>query len=473
MKLSEFAEKIVKYIPTITPPLYRLSFKEKLKWTSIILILYIFLSYVPVVGLKLTPEAQYFMTIQHLLGARFGSLLTLGIGPIVTAGIVLQLLTGSKIINLDTSKLEGRKKFQSWQKTLAIFFCIIEAIAYVMFGPLTTTSILLPLVIFQIALGGFLVILMDDVIAKWGLGSGISLFIVAGISTQIFVRIFSPFPPSCSISNLSLCIPSPTNLPAGLFWQMLINFYNNNPTNALIALIPIISTAIVFLIVIFVQGISVDVPLAFSAFRGFGRSWSLKLLYTSNIPVIFAWALLANLQLMSHIGLTPVGDKMCGSLGCFDSNGNAVSGFAYYISSPKNIASIIIEGISVREVIRILVYSLLMISLATIFSVIWVETSGMNAKSIAEQLSVIGMQIPGYRRDPRVIESVLSKYIPPLSVLGGLIVGILAVIGDLLGAIGGGTGLLLSVMIIYNYYELIRNEDLEGMPEFVKKLIGG
>jgi len=472
MKLGEIAERIAKYIPSITPPLYRLSFKEKLKWTSIVLILYIFLSYVPIVGLKLTPQAQYFLTIQHLLGARFGSLLTLGIGPIVTAGIILQLLVGSKIINLDTTKPEGRKKFQTWEKVLAVFFCIIEAIAYVMFGPLTTTTFLLPFVIFQIALGGFLVILMDDVIGKWGLGSGISLFIVTGISTQIFVRIFSPFPPSCSISNLALCIPSSTNLPAGLFWQMLINFYSNNPTNAILALIPIVSTAIVFFIVIFVQGISVDIPLAFSAFRGFGRSWSLKLLYTSNIPVIFAWAFLANLQLLSHIGLTPVDGKMCGPLGCFDSNGNAVSGFAYYIYSPKNVASLVVEGISTREILKILVYSLLMISLATIFSVIWVETSGMDAKSLSEQLSIIGMQIPGYRRDPRVIESVLNKYIPPLSVLGGLIVGALAVIGDLLGAIGSGTGLLLSVMIIYNYYELIKNEDLEGAPEFVKKLMG-
>jgi len=472
MKLGEIAERIAKYIPSITPPLYRLSFKEKLKWTSIVLILYIFLSYVPIVGLKLTPQAQYFLTIQHLLGARFGSLLTLGIGPIVTAGIILQLLVGSKIINLDTTKPEGRKKFQTWEKVLAVFFCIIEAIAYVMFGPLTTTTFLLPFVIFQIALGGFLVILMDDVIGKWGLGSGISLFIVTGISTQIFVRIFSPFPPSCSISNLALCIPSSTNLPAGLFWQMLINFYSNNPTNAILALIPIVSTAIVFFIVIFVQGISVDIPLAFSAFRGFGRSWSLKLLYTSNIPVIFAWAFLANLQLLSHIGLTPVDGKMCGPLGCFDSNGNAVSGFAYYIYSPKNVASLVVEGISTREILKILVYSLLMISLATIFSVIWVETSGMDAKSLSEQLSIIGMQIPGYRRDPRVIESVLNKYIPPLSVLGGLIVGVLAVIGDLLGAIGSGTGLLLSVMIIYNYYELIKNEDLEGAPEFVKKLMG-
>jgi preprotein translocase subunit SecY len=473
MKLGEFAESISKYIPSITPPLFKLSFKEKLRWTSIILVLYIFLSYVPVVGLKLTPEAQYFLTLQHLLGARFGSLLTLGIGPVVTAGIILQLLVGSKIINLDTTRPEGRKKFQAWEKVLGSLFCIVEAIAYVMFGPLTTTAFLLPFVVFQIALGGFLVILMDDVVAKWGLGSGISLFIVAGISTQIFVRIFSPFPPSCSISNLSLCIPSATNLPAGLFWQMLINFYTNNPTNALLALFPIISTAIIFLIVVFMQGMSINVPLAFSAFRGFGRSWDLKLLYTSNIPVIFAWAFIANLQLISRVGLTSIDGKMCGPLGCFDANGDAVSGIAYYISSPRNIAALIVEGLSINELMRIIIYSILMISLATIFSVIWVETSGMDAKSLAEQLTIIGMQIPGYRRDPRVIESVLSKYIPPLAVLGGILVGCLAILGDLLGAIGGGIGLLLSVMIVYNYYELIRNEDLEGTPEFVRKLFGG
>jgi len=199
----------------------------------------------------------------------------------------------------------------------------------------------------------------------------------------------------------------------------------------------------------------------------------LKLLYTSNIPVIFAWAFITNLQLISRVGLTSIDGKMCGPLGCFDANGNAVSGIAYYISSPRNIAALIVEGLSINELMRIIIYSILMISLATIFSVIWVETSGMDAKSLAEQLTIIGMQIPGYRRDPRVIESVLSKYIPPLAVLGGILVGCLAILGDLLGAIGGGTGLLLSVMIVYNYYELIRNEDLEGMPEFVRKLFGG
>jgi preprotein translocase subunit SecY len=473
MQIVNTIEKLVKYFPVVSPPLYRLSFKEKLKWTLLVLVIYIFLSYVPVIGLTLTPQAQFFITIQHLLGARFGSLLTLGIGPIVTAGIILQLLVGSKIIPIDTTKPEGRKKFQSWMKILALIFSVVEAIAYVMFGPLTTTSFLLPFVVFQIALGGFLVILMDDLVSKWGLGSGISLFIVAGISTQIFVRIFSPFPPECSIRSISMCIPSSTNLPVGLFWDMLINFYSNNPKNALLALFPIISTGILLLIVVFIQGMSVDIPLAFSAFRGFGRTWSLKLLYTSNIPVIFAFAFLANLQLMSRVGLTNVGDRMCGLLGCFDANGNAISGFAYYISTPTSIFNLMVEGVTGKEIMRIIIYSTIMIILTTIFSVIWVETSGMNAKSVAEQLTIIGMQIPGYRRDPRVIEHVLNKYIPPLSVLGGFFVGCLAVIGDLFGVIGGGVGLLLSVMIIYNYYEIIRNEDIEGMPEIVKKLFGG
>jgi preprotein translocase subunit SecY len=271
-----------------------------------------------------------------------------------------------------------------------------------------------------------------------------------------------------------LCIPSATNLPAGLFWEMIINFYSNNPINALLALLPIISTILVFFIIIFIQGISVDIPLAFSALRGFGRSWSLKLLYTSNIPVIFAWAFLANLQMLSRINISNVNGNLCGPLGCFDANGNAISGFAYYISSPRNIISLAIEkSINLNELVRIIVYSILMISLATIFSVIWVETSGMDAKSVAEQIESIGMQIPGYRRDPRVIESVLNKYIPALAFLGGATVGALAALADLLGAVGTGTGLLLSVMIIYNYYELIKNEDLEGMPEFVKKLFGG
>ncbi|MFH7880504.1 MAG: preprotein translocase subunit SecY [Candidatus Aenigmatarchaeota archaeon] len=474
MKLGEIAERIYIYLPTVVDPLYKISIREKLKWTILILFAYFFLSYVPIVGLSLSPQAQYFITLQHLLGARFGSLLTLGIGPIVTAGIILQLLVGSKIINLDTTTKEGRKKFEMWNKTLAFVLAFVEAAAYVFLGPLHTITIFLPLVIFQIALGGILVILFDEAINKWGIGSGVSLFIMAGIASQIFIRIFSPFPSGCSINTLSACIPSLNNPPVGLFWQFLINFYNNNPTNALLAFFPILSTAIVFLLVVYIQAINIEIPLAFSMFKGFGRAWSLKLLYTSNIPVIFMWALLMNIQMMGRIGLQEVSPgKYCNFFGCYDSNGNPISGIVYYISAPRGIVNEILYGTNFKTLIlHFFVYSLIMIVGCILFSVIWVNTSGMDAKSIAEQLYIIGMQVPGYRRDPRVIESVLNKYISPLSVLSGFFIGVLTIIADWLGAIGSGTGLLLAVTIAYNTYEIIKNEDLEGAPKILLNILG-
>ncbi|MEM5815040.1 MAG: preprotein translocase subunit SecY [Candidatus Aenigmatarchaeota archaeon] len=474
MRLETLVEKLYKYLPTVQAPSYKLSFGEKLKWTTLILLIYFFLSYVPVIGLRLTPQAQYFITLQHLLGARFGGLLTLGIGPLVTAGIILQLLVGSKIINLDTTTREGRKKFEKWNKTLAFVLSFVEAFAYVVLGPLQTEQFLIPFIVFQIAMGGILVILFDEAITKWGIGSGISLFILAGISTQIFVRIFSPFPSGCSFTTLLNCIPSISNPPVGLLWQTLINFYSNDPKNTLLAFSPIFSTLIIFLFVVYIQGIHIEIPLAFSAFKGFGRSWSLKLLYSSNIPVIFMWAFLTNIQMIGRVGSKEVyAGIYCGLLGCFDSNGNPISGIVYYISSPRGILTEIISGsFTLNTILHGIIYTVIMIIGCAIFSIIWVNTSGMDAKSVSEQLYLIGLQIPGYRRDPRILESILNKYISPLSTLSGILIGALTALADWFGAIGTGTGILLAVTISYNYYETIRNEDLEGVPKIIRKIVG-
>ena len=473
MNSDKLMKTLAKYIPMIKPPLYRLSLKEKLKWTGIILFIYIFLSFIPVWGVKPPSQTSYFMTIQYLLGSRFGSLMTLGIGPIVTAGIILQLLVGSKIIDWDTTKQEDRKKFQTWEKILAVFFVFIEATAYVVAGALPTIHGLAPLVILQIAMGGLLVLLMDEIVSKWGLGSGISLFIVAGIATQIIIRLFSPFPIGCSIHSLSACIPSATNPPAGRVWEFLIELYSNNTSNAVLALIPILSTVLVFFLIVYAQSIRVDIPLAFAALRGFGRTWSLNFFYTSNIPVILMTALLANFQMMARTGLHPVGNYMCGPLGCFDQRGTPISGFAYYVSAPYTLIEDAISGsLTMSEVLRAIVYFVIMSLGAVLFSVFWVNTSGMDPKSVAEQISAIGMQIPGYRRDPRIIEKVLAKYINPLAVMGGFAVGALAAIADFTHCVVSGTGILLTVMIIYNYYQLLRQENLEEAPRWLRKILG-
>lgn len=471
--------RLVRFIPAVEKPSYMQSFNTRLKWTGIALILYLVLSNIAVAGIA-SANYEQFRFFEIVFGSKFGSIMTLGIGPIVTAGIILQLLVGSKIINWDMSKPEHREKFQSWNKLLAVIFAFLEAVAYVLAGAIPVaggfdTTIF---VILQLAMGGIIVIFLDELVSKWGFGSGVSLFIAAGVGSQILIRILSPLAATCVAWQFDTCIPSEGNLPSGLLWNSLINLISGKISQALISLTPIISTITIFLLVVYIQSVTVDVPLAFSALRGFGRSWSLKLLYTSNIPVILVGALLANMQLIGRFGLTknPLGFS-CGLLGCFDERGNPASGLIYYLSSPGRttgnfLLEIVTLGIIPSEIMRAVTYTIFLAVGATIFSAIWVNTSGMDAQSVAEQIESIGMQIPGYRRDPKIIKSVLDRYIPALAVLGGLFVGLLAAFADFIGALGTGTGILLTVMIIYNYYEELSAQRLEEAHPLVRKIFG-
>jgi preprotein translocase subunit SecY len=124
------------------------------------------------------------------------------------------------------------------------------------------------------------------------------------------------------------------------------------------------------------------------------------------------------------------------------------------------------------DVAHAAVYMLIMIGGATIFSVFWVQTSGMDARSQANQMMASGLQIPGFRRDPRVLESILKRYITPLTLMGGAAIGFLAASADLLGALSRGTGLLLSVMIIYRLYEEIARDHMMDMYPALRKMMG-
>lgn len=483
-KEDALLKKISKFIPAVEKPTYKASFNTRLMWTGVALLLYFILSYVTVFGISKV-NFDRFRFFEIVLGSRFGSLMTLGIGPIVTAGILLQLLVGSKIINWDMNEPEVRSKFQTWDKVLAIILSFVEAAAYILAGaiPVTGGASITIAVILQLAAGGIIVILLDDLVSKWGFGSGISLFIAAGVGNQILIRALSPLASAClpGLGNIATCIPSAGNPPTGLIWNVIGSALTGNTFTALVNVLPLIATIVVFAVVVFVQGIAIDIPLAFSAMRGFGRTWSLKLLYTSNIPVILTAALIANLSLFGQIGLGPVGANglKCGLLGCFDSNNQAACpsfpncGVVFYLSAPPNLLGNIIVGqITPAQVVRAFTYLIFLSVLATIFAIFWVSTSGMDSESVAKQISNIGMHIPGYRSDEHSIKQVLDKYIPNLAVMGGFIIGLIAALADFTGAIGTGTGILLTVMIIYNYYEELSNQDLEGAHPIVKKFLG-
>src|SRR3989338_513884 len=129
-------QTILSNLPEVEGPTQKaLSFKEKLKWTGIVLVLFFVLGLMPLFGLG-TNALQTFETLSIILGAEFGSLISLGIGPIVTASIVLQLLNGSGIWKFDLTTPEGKKSFQGTQKFFSLFFILFESSIYVFMGGL-------------------------------------------------------------------------------------------------------------------------------------------------------------------------------------------------------------------------------------------------------------------------------------------------------------------------------------------------
>ncbi len=496
---------ITSRLPGIAEPKTHLSFKSRLKWTAIVLFLFLLMGNITLFGVS--PEAMgRFAFLEMILGSSFGTLVTLGIGPIVSASIILQLLIGSKIIPWDLKTEAGRKKFQGTQKLMVIFFCVFEAYAFVAFGAIQavdTTSSTLLLLIGQIAFGGFIILLMDEVVSKWGIGSGVSLFIAAGVTKGIFIRALNPL------------TPLGETMPSGLIPQFFA-LLGIDPFQAVITLLPLFATILVFVVVVYAQAIKVEIPLAFGSIRGFSRRWPLNLIYTNVIPIILTTALLANLQLVGSMLTSPTEEGLrCGILGCFDSNGNPSSGLAYYLHAPSSLsvqiffliflaiifvsaflafyfryrqgtrvvmisaiiglilAIVVTNGLvglpTLSDSLRAVVYMMAMIMGATIFSIFWVSTSGMDARSVAEQIEGMGMQIPGFRRDPRIVEQVLNRYIPTLAIISGVFIGLLASLANFTGALGTGTGILLTVMIVYNLYEQISMRYTEDMHPALRK----
>lgn len=109
-----------------------------------------------------------------------------------------------------------------------------------------------------------------------------------------------------------------------------------------------------------------------------------------------------------------------------------------------------------------------------IFALFWVKTAGLDSSHVARQIQRSGMSIPGYRRNEQVLERYLDRYIPRVTVIGGVAVGVLSVLANYLGVIGavGGTGLLLTVSIIYRLYEEIANEQIMEMYPFMRSFFG-
>ncbi len=471
MGLMEIAQSISKRLPEIKAPVRPGTAREKLLWTGLVLILFFVMYNITAIGA--VSLGSQFDFLQMITASRVGSLLTIGIGPIVLASIFLQLFVGAKIINLDMSNPEEKKKFHEVQKVLAILIALVEALIFVLTGrvllsPEMDPMLAIPLVIFQVTLGSVILLYLDEVVTKYGIGSGISLFIAAGVSFSIIGGAIALVVGDNGVLD-AVSSGGAEAIPA-----------------AILAIAPFLFTIIVFLGVVYGEGMKVEIPLAYQAARGFVPKLPLNLFYLSNIPVIFASALLMNIQLFSA-GLAGqtwefAGVNFAHILGYVDSSNALRDGFLYFLTpiyaGSGTVAHInfLLNGVTpifgIPEWFHAIIYIIFLSLVSVMFGLFWAETANMDSKSVAKQLIGSGMQIPGWRRDPRMMEKILEKYIPPLIILGSFLVGLLAAVADLTGALGTGTGILLTVSIFYRTYMQMKQQKLlDGIP-FIRE-IGG
>src|SRR2546426_5633719 len=506
-------------LPAVTRPEGHVHFRTKLFWLLFILILYFVMTNVFLYGLDKSQTLDFFASLRAILAGAQGSLMHLGIGPIVTGSIIMQLFAGAKIINLDLKDDEDKSVYQGTQKLLVIIMIFVEAVPQVFgflhpsaafTGHLSGWSIpyLVPagngegwarvLLVIQLFAGSYLVFLMDEVVSKWGIGSGISLFIAAGVRQQIFTAEFNWEPttqgiPSGAVPKTVYYLQnlSASNMAGGGLEQVMLA-----PPNALVALI---GTITIFFIVSYVESTRIELPLAHGMARGARGRYPIRLLYASNIPVILIAAVLANVSMFSLLFWQHPEWPLLGHnwlIGAYPSASDSrvldgtlqqttpIGGAAFYLSTINGVQGGLLplfnptrygaylRGHQYRQVgLHLVIFLSVMVGGSVMFARFWIMTTNMGAESVATQIQSSGMQIPGFRRDPAILKRVLERYIPVVTVLSGAAVGSLAAGADMIGTVGNasGTGVLLAVGIMIQMYEAIGREQMMEMHPVLRQ----
>jgi protein transport protein SEC61 subunit alpha len=435
-----------------------------------------------------------FGPLRVIFASQRGTLVELGIGPIVTAGLILQVLSGSKMINVDFTNPNDRALFTGASKVLSVFMTLFEGLAFILGGAYdvtnSTTGARTPptiqnafFILVQLIVAGIVIILLDEMLQKnWGFGSGISLFIAAGVCLQIVWSSIGPISPVSDskylgaiiafFQSLGPVLASPASLSA---WQSALYRGGNLPD-----MLGFITTIVVFLIIIYLNGLRVEVPVSYARYRGFRGRFPIKFFYVSNIPVIFAAALFGNIFFIGQLIWTRY-NPSCSSTGlnfwlslvpgCYTQqpqSGQYIpnKGLAYYTFAPRSL------GVVLGDPIRAVVYMGIFVLACVFFAVTWVEVGGMDSKTVSKQLIDSGMQIEGFRRSGTTVKQILDRYIPTVTVIGGITIGLIAAGADFLGAFGTGTGILLTVGIIQQYYEILVKERITEIYPGTKGLLG-
>ncbi|KAF4731760.1 hypothetical protein FOZ62_012739 [Perkinsus olseni] len=464
MRFLDVFRPAMRLLPEITTPDRRIPFNERMVWTATCLFMFMVLGEIRLYGMEKGSTVDPFYWLRTLMGSQQGTLRELGVAPILTAGMIMQFLYGSRLISADLSRKEDRALFQGAQKVIVVLVALVQASLLVgagAFGPIPTIGGLNALLLVaQMVTSSIAVMAMDELLQKgYGFGAtGINTFIAMSVCEQIL---------SSGLSFKTIDVgrgPEKEGVVLALF-QLTFRDGISGLKEALFRtgaanVLTLLATVLIFALVNYFQVFRVELPVKHVKARSHSGMYPIKLFYTGGMPIIIYAAFMANAYLISQIlySMFP-GVKLIRFLGEweyseFTGYARPTAGLAYYFSPPQSTVSIFTDPVN------LIVFASSVPIFCGIASRMWLNVSGTAARDIARQLKDQQMTMRGYR-DSTVI-SVLDKYITPCAIVGGVVVGAIAVTGEILGAVGTGAGIILAVTTIYQNFETMYREG--GIP---------
>ena len=456
---------IARIVPSVRKPDRDPGFRVKFFWTAMAVIIYLIMTNVPLYGIERGAGVDIFWTLRVILASSRGTLAELGIGPIVTGGLILEIMVGSKMIDVDLTDPTDRQLFNQASKAMAVIMTIFEASVYVVGGAyghldLATAT----LVISQLIVAGIIIIMLDELVQKgWGFGSGISLFIVAGVASRIAWSLFSPIMERDGYYHGIIPALFQVAFGGGSINDIIVRY-------GLPDLVGLTTTIGMIIFIIYLEAMKIEIPVEHKLHR-FRFRYPLKFMFSSNVPVILAGALFANIMFFSQMLWNRYhGNFFASLLGSWVVENNRpipTGGLAYFVVPPNGILY------SIEHPYQAIGYLLLLTVSCYYFGIMWVEIAGIGPEKIAEQLLASGLGIPGLRRSKKIIADFLRPYISVAAGFSGLLIGLIAGIADILGAYSSGSGILLAVSILNSLFEEIGRKYAEEMSPALRRFILG
>lgn len=461
LRLLDLVKPFLPILPEIELPLRKVPFDEKVTWTVVAGIAYFVMSEIPLYGIFSSDTSDPLYWLRTIIASTRGTLMELGTTPIVTAGLLFQLLGGAQILNVNFDLKSDRELFQSAQKLFAILLTVAQALATVFSGIYGSPSELGPgvvvLLILQLVAAGVFVILMDEIIDKgYGFGTGLSFFTTLSVAQQVFWRTFS----------LSYNDYGRGNEYTGaviaffhLLWtrrdykQAIVEaFFRTHLPN----LLQVYATIFIFALSVYLLTFRVDIPVKSTKMRASATTYPIRLMYTGSMPIYLLTSFSANIFLLSQalykqfptnllVRIFGTWETRAGTTQSF-----ATSGIAHFLQPPFNLVDAIFDPA------RTIFYSLFVIIACSIFAKTWTEISGSSPRDVAKTFKQQGIVISGHR-DVSITKE-LRRIIPVAASVGGAIVGLIVVGSDILGSLGSGTAILVAVTTIQNYFEIFAQE---------------